>query len=58
VDPEDPVDGSLPAGLIGSQADGLEIANGDDALVTFAQMAQGMMGADEMRGNVLVAGIL
>jgi hypothetical protein len=36
----------------------LEIANGDDALVTFAQMAQGMMGADEMRGNVLVAGIL
>ena len=27
--------------------DGLEIANGDDALVTFAKMAQGMMAAEE-----------
>ena len=28
--------------------DGLEIADGDAALVTFAMMAQGMMDADEM----------
>jgi hypothetical protein len=28
--------------------DGLEIANGDDALVTFAKMAQRSMAADEM----------
>jgi hypothetical protein len=30
---------------------GLEIANGDDALVTFAKMAQGMMAPDEMVGK-------
>ena len=28
--------------------DGLEIADGDDALVTFAMMAQGMMDASEI----------
>ena len=28
--------------------DGLEIGNGDDALVTFAKMAQGLMSADEI----------
>ncbi len=28
--------------------EGLEIANGDDALVTFAKMAQGTMAANEM----------
>jgi CRISPR/Cas system-associated exonuclease Cas4 (RecB family) len=38
----------LPVLVPGLSYDGLEIANGDDALVIFAKMAQGMMGAEEM----------
>jgi CRISPR/Cas system-associated exonuclease Cas4 (RecB family) len=38
----------LPVLVPSLSYEGLEIGNGDDALVTFAKMAQGMMGADEM----------
>ncbi|MGA2121502.1 MAG: DUF2779 domain-containing protein [Methanoregula sp.] len=38
----------LPVLVPGLSYEGLEIGNGDAALVTFAMMAQGKMGADEM----------
>jgi len=38
----------LPVLVPGLSYEGLEIANGDDALVTFAKMTQGMMAPDEM----------
>jgi len=38
----------LPVLVFGLSCEGREIGNGDAALVTFAMMAQGKMGADEM----------
>jgi hypothetical protein len=39
----------MPPVLVpGHSYDGPEIVNGDDALVTFAKMAQGIMAPDEM----------